>query len=59
MRGKGQSDIDGLARTIASVSRLVSDNPRITELDLNPVLVHEKGIIIADAKIVLEKEGHL
>jgi hypothetical protein len=42
-----------------AISQLVAENPRIRELDLNPVLVHEKGVIIADVKIVVEEEGHL
>jgi len=53
MRGKGQSDIDALAALIVTVSQMVAENPSITELDLNPVLVSEKGIVIADAKVVL------
>lgn len=52
MRGKAQSDIDALAQTIVSVSQLLIDCPQITELDLNPVLVSEQGVIIADAKVM-------
>lgn len=59
MRGKGQADIAELARTIVAISQLVSDCPKVKELDLNPVLVHEKGVIIADAKIVVDETGHL
>lgn len=54
MRGKPQSDIDALAHLIATVSQMVMDYPQIKELDLNPVLVSDKGIVIADAKVVLE-----
>lgn len=53
MRGKAQSDIDALAALIATVSRMVAENPSIVELDLNPVLVGSNGIVIADAKVVL------
>lgn len=52
MRGKAQSDIDALAQAIVSISQLMIDCPEITELDLNPVLVSEKGVIIADAKVI-------
>ncbi len=54
LRGKAQSDIDALAQLIAQVSKLVTDYPQIKELDLNPVLVWEKKIVIADAKVVIE-----
>ena len=35
-------------------SRMVTYTWRIAELDLNPVLVHEKGATIVDARIRLE-----
>lgn len=53
MRGKKQSDIDALASLICHVSQMVSEHPRIKELDLNPVLVSDQGLIIADAKVVI------
>jgi acetyltransferase len=54
MRGKEQSDIVALAKLIENISHLVSDNPRIQELDLNPVIVRADGVVIADAKVVIE-----
>jgi acetyltransferase len=54
LRGQKQSDIDALATLIENVSHLVTDNPRIKELDLNPVIVRSDGVVIADAKVVLE-----
>lgn len=54
MRGKAQSDIDALAHLITTVSQMVIDCPQIKELDLNPVLVSDKGIVIADAKVVVD-----
>ena len=53
LRGKAQSDIAALAGIIAGISHLVSDCPRISELDLNPVLVWQDKVVIADAKVVL------
>ena len=53
LRGKAQSDIDALAQLIVKVSQLVTECPQITELDLNPVLVSEKGVVVADAKVIL------
>lgn len=54
LRGKGPSDIEALASLIAQVSHLVNDCPQIKELDLNPVLVWNDRIVIADAKVVIE-----
>lgn len=53
MRGKGALDIDTLAETIERISLLIHECNRITEIDLNPVLVKEKGVMIADAKVVV------
>jgi acetate---CoA ligase (ADP-forming) len=54
MRGNAQSDIDGVVRTLVAVSSMIIDYPEITELDFNPILVSENGVIIADTKIVCE-----
>ncbi len=54
MRGKPQADIDALAQVIVNVSRMMLDNPSIIELDLNPVLVRTDGVLVADAKVVIE-----
>lgn len=55
MRGKGALDIDSLATIITKISMLMSDCPRITEIDLNPVLVGKNEVIVADAKVVIDK----
>lgn len=53
MRGKGALDIDALARILQNVSEMLSDCPHIVEIDLNPVLVGNKGVTIADTKVVI------
>jgi len=37
-----------------NTSRLVSENEEIKELDLNPIIVYEKGALAVDARIILE-----
>jgi acetyltransferase len=54
LRGKSQSDIAALAAIITKISQLVTDCPGITELDLNPVIVRPDGVVIADAKVIVE-----
>lgn len=43
VRGEKPSDLDGLAECIQRVSQMVTENDRIMELDMNPVLVMEEG----------------
>ena len=49
-RGAPAADVPALIDTILRVSAMVEDLPQISELDLNPVLVHEKGVSIVDAR---------
>lgn len=53
MRGKDALDIAALADVIRKVSSMLADCPQIVEIDLNPVLVGTKTIVIADTKVVL------
>ncbi|MBW2277022.1 MAG: acetate--CoA ligase family protein [Deltaproteobacteria bacterium] len=43
VRGQAPADIDLLADALVRLGWLVADNPRIEELDLNPVFAFEKG----------------
>jgi acetyl-CoA synthetase (ADP-forming) len=53
-RGQPPADIDALAKILLNTSRLVMDHQEIKELDLNPVMVYEKGAKTVDARIILE-----
>ena len=50
-RGSPRRDVAALEDVILRVGALVDDIPEIGELDLNPVLVHEHGATIVDARI--------
>ena len=52
-RGRKPADIPALEDVIVRVSRLLIENPRVTNLDINPVIVNDegKGCIIVDAKV--------
>jgi acetyl coenzyme A synthetase (ADP forming)-like protein len=54
VRGGEPVNRAALARVIVGVSRLVTDFPEITELDLNPVFATAKGAIAADVRIVVD-----
>jgi acyl-CoA synthetase (NDP forming) len=50
-RGSARRDIAALEDVILRIGALVDSFPSIAELDLNPVLVHESGATIVDARI--------
>jgi acyl-CoA synthetase (NDP forming) len=47
-------DIDAITKILLNTSRLVTDHMEIKELDLNPIIVYEKGAKAVDARIILE-----
>jgi acetyltransferase len=54
-RGERPSDIDAIASYIVNLSCLVSDFPEIQELDVNPLMVMEKGALALDARIIFKQ----
>ncbi len=53
-RGEPPRDIDAIMKILLDTSRLVMEHPDIKELDLNPVMIYEKGAKTVDARIILE-----
>ena len=53
-RNTPPADIEAIEKILLSTSRLVTDCMEIKELDLNPVIVYEKGAKTVDARIILE-----
>jgi acyl-CoA synthetase (NDP forming) len=57
VRGQPRTDKEALIRAILSTSRMLVENPSITELDINPLMVLERGAVALDARAVIsEKE---
>ena len=54
-RGERPVDISAIASYIVNLSCLVSDFPEIQELDVNPLMVMEKGAIALDARIIFKQ----
>jgi len=52
-RGTPPADVDAICRSLLRLSRLVTDQPRIVELDINPLLVWPagQGAAVADIRI--------
>ncbi|UCE43736.1 MAG: acetate--CoA ligase family protein [Candidatus Bathyarchaeota archaeon] len=53
-RGQLPVDISSIVSILINTSKLVMDYPEIRELDLNPIMVYEKGARTVDARIILE-----
>jgi len=53
VRGEGPKDIKAIKNLILKISQLALENPEISEIDLNPVFVFEKGLQVIDARMIL------
>jgi acetate---CoA ligase (ADP-forming) len=54
-RGRPPSDRKAIVELIQKVSEVVQAYPLIQEIDLNPVIVHDQGLTIVDARIILSE----
>ena len=55
VRGEGPRDLAALAETLLRISQLAERHPRIQEMDINPLLAHERGAVAVDARIAVAK----
>ncbi len=55
-RGKPPVDKKAIKELLLAVSEIVGSYDDIQEIDLNPVIVYEQGLSIADARIILKKD---
>lgn len=53
-RNTPPADIEAIVNILLNTSRLVMEHQEIKELDLNPIMVYEKGAKTVDARIILE-----
>ncbi len=52
-RGAPVADINKLCKVIASFSKVMAENPSIEQMEINPLIVSERGIIAADARFIV------
>ena len=50
-RDRPPANLDEIALTLVRLSYLVSEHPEIRELDINPLLADENGVIALDARV--------
>ncbi len=55
VRGERPSDLSALVENLLRVSRLMLDFPEIEGIDINPLIVLEKGAIAVDARIMIRR----
>jgi acyl-CoA synthetase (NDP forming) len=53
IRGEKPSDVEAVVDCLLRLSQLLQDFPAIAEVDINPLIVLEKGAMAVDARIVL------
>lgn len=59
IRGEPAADIDAIVNVIQRVGQLAYEFPEISEMDINPLFVFDKGkgAIAVDARIILKEES--
>jgi acetyltransferase len=55
-RGKPPLDREAVSNALTSISRMLTENPRIDEIDVNPLLVLEIGAVALDARVVISRK---
>ncbi len=52
-RGTGKKDIESLAEAITRISRITTEIDSVREVDVNPIMVYEKGVLAVDARVII------
>ncbi len=52
-RGQKKYDVRSVAKALVNLARLANEHPEISELDINPLFVFEKGVKAGDVRIIL------
>jgi len=58
-RDRPAADVDSICQVLVDISQIVADIPEILELDINPLLADENGVVGVDARIVAKPAGDL
>ncbi|MBI5887905.1 MAG: acetate--CoA ligase family protein [Deltaproteobacteria bacterium] len=58
-RGSSAKDIEAVADVIVKLAGMISETDGIKEFEINPLIVHEHGVVAVDARAVLESPGQI
>jgi acetyltransferase len=58
MRGEAAVDTAAIAEALQRLSQLISEHPRINEVDMNPCLAFEGGLVAVDARVAMTAPEH-
>ncbi|WP_088344905.1 MULTISPECIES: bifunctional acetate--CoA ligase family protein/GNAT family N-acetyltransferase [Rhodomicrobium] len=53
-RDRPAADLDAVAMVLVRISQLITDLPAVAELDINPLLADERGVVALDARIKVD-----
>jgi len=56
IRGQPASDLDAIAEVVLRTSQLAMRHPKIAEMDINPLIALERGVVAVDARIQLSAQ---
>ena len=56
-RGDPARDVEAVVEAVVNLSRLVVDHSAVASVDVNPLMVYEKGALVVDAKVLIEGAG--
>ena len=56
VRGKNPIDKKAVCDLLLAVSKIAAAYPQIKEMDLNPVIATEDGVVVADARILIKSK---
>ena len=57
VRGLPKADPEQIADILLKISEFVEKNPQVKEMDLNPLIATERGVLAVDARIILDKKA--
>ncbi len=55
-RSQKPVDINNLSKILANLSKMIAKEKNIQEIDLNPLIVNEKKVLVVDAKIIINSK---
>ena len=56
-RGQAPKDQEALVEIMKALARLATSNPQLDQIELNPLLVYERGVFAVDARIYSRVSG--